>query len=77
MSIRGLGEENPTLEEEVLDAVAPMKALLQGIITRLHLADHRFETFEAATKLAIEEMWRNILAVDATIIPEDTLQRPR
>ena len=71
-SIRGLGEENPTLEEEVLDAVAPMKALLQGIFTRLHLADHRFETFEAATKLAMEELWKNILAVDATITPEDT-----
>jgi len=72
MSIHGFGEENPTLEEEVLDAVAPMKALLQGIFIRLHLADHRFETFEAATKLAMEELWKNILAVDATINPEDT-----
>ena len=36
------------------------------------LADHRFETFEQATMLAIKELWTNILAVDATITTEDT-----
>ena len=49
-----------------------MKALLQGIFTRLHLKDHRFEVFEAASELAIEELWRNILVVVNTITPEDT-----
>ena len=75
-SIRSLGEENPTLEEDVLDAVAPMKALLQGIFTRLRLSDHCFETFEAATKLAIDELWRNIFGVEASITPDDTTITP-
>lgn len=71
-SICTLGANNPNLEGEVLDALAPMKALLQGIFIHLQLKDHNFDTFEAASKLEIDEMWGNILAVDETITPETT-----
>lgn len=71
-SIRTLGEKNPDLESEVLDALAPMKALLQGIFIRLQLKDHKFETFEAASKLEMDELWKHILAVDDTVTPETT-----
>jgi hypothetical protein len=71
-SIRALGEKNPDLKLEVLDAIAPMKALLQGIFMRLHLKDHKYETFEAASKFEMDELWKNILSVDDTITRETT-----
>ena len=55
-----------------MDALAPMKALLQGIFIPLQLKDHNFDTFEAASKLEMDELWGNILAVDETITPETT-----
>lgn len=48
--IRSLAKKHPDLEGEVLDAIAPMKALLQGIFIRLQLKDGKFQTFEAASK---------------------------
>ena len=69
-SIRTLGTNNLNLEGEVLDALAPMKALLQGI--GLQLKYHKSDTFEAASKLKMDELWGNILAVDETITPETT-----
>ena len=71
-SIRTLGVNNPNLEGEDLDALAPMKALLQGIFIRLQLKDHNFDTFEAASKLKMDELWGNILVIDDTITPETT-----
>ena len=64
-AIRSLGESNPDLKEEVLDAMSPMKALLQGIFVRLQLKDHKFKTFEAsASQQEIDELWSSILNVD-------------
>ena len=71
-AIRSLGESNPDLKEEVLDAMSPMKALLQGIFVRLQLKDHKFKTFEAASEQEIDELWSSILNVDDTITPETT-----
>ena len=71
-SIRKLELSTPCLAEEVIDAVTPTKILLQDIFTRLHLKDHKFETFEAASKSEIEELWKYILTVDNTITPETT-----
>ena len=53
-SIRKLELSTPCLAEEVIDAVTPTKILLQDVITRLHLKDHKFETSEAASKSEIE-----------------------
>jgi hypothetical protein len=49
-----------------------MKALLQGTFMRLHLKVHKFETFEAASKFEMDELWKNILSVDDTITRETT-----
>lgn len=71
-SIRTLGTHNPNLEGKFLDALAPMKALLQGNFICLQLKDHNFDTFEAASKLEMDELWGNILAVDETLTTETT-----
>ena len=69
-AIRKLAKSNLELEEEVLDAMAPTKALLQYFFTRLQLKNVNFRTFEAALKNEMDELWKNILTVDDTLTPE-------
>ena len=56
----------------MLDAIAPMKALLQGSFIRLLLKDNKFQTYEAASKEEIDRLWSNILQVDKTLMPDIT-----
>ena len=55
-----------------VDAIAPMKALLQGSFIRLLLKDKKFQTYEAASKEEIDRLWSNILQVDKTLMPDIT-----
>ena len=70
--VRSLAMKHPDVEYEVLDAVAPVKALLQGIFIRLQLKDSKFQTFEAASKHDMDSLWKNILQVDENITPATT-----
>ena len=60
-------KNHPALKEEVIDALEPMKALLQGIFVRLHLKDHNFSTFQAATIEDINKVQELIHQVDETV----------
>ena len=71
-AIRSLGEKQPTLADEVRDALEPMKALLQGIFMRLSLKGHSFSTFTAARANDIDDMWKHILQIDSTVTQECT-----
>ena len=70
--IRALAKKYLDLESEVLDAVAHMKALLQGIFIDLQLKDGNFQTFEAATKPQMDSLWKNILQIDENTTPSTT-----
>ena len=69
-AIRSLGEKQPSLAGEVNNALEPMKALLQGIFTRLSIKGHSFSTFTAASTTDIDEMMKHILHVDCTVTNE-------
>ena len=71
-AIQRLAESHPDLEEEILDAVAPMKALLQHLFTRLQLKGVQFQTFEAAAKSEMNDLWKNVQTIDETLRPENT-----
>lgn len=69
-AIQRLAESNPELKDEILDAVAPTKALLQHLFVRLQLKGMNFQTFETASKSQMDELWKNIRTVDETLTPE-------
>ena len=71
-TIRSLGEKQPTLADEVRDALEPMKALLQGIFMRLNLKGHSFSMLTAASATDIDDMWQRILQIDSTVTQECT-----
>ena len=71
-AIRSLGEKQPTLADEVRDALEQMKALLQGIFMRLSLKGHSFSTFTAARANDIDDMWKHILQIDSTVTQKCT-----
>ncbi|VDI31898.1 Hypothetical predicted protein [Mytilus galloprovincialis] len=48
--IRKLAEKYPTVEEEVLDSVEPVRILLSNVITRLKWKDKNLKVFNPATE---------------------------
>lgn len=66
---------NLSRKEEVLDALLPIKALLQRIFIHLQPKGHKFETFEAAPDLQIDEMWTHITPETTTKTQVEKLER--
>ncbi|CAC5403203.1 unnamed protein product [Mytilus coruscus] len=73
--IRKLAEKYPTVEEEVLDSVEPVRILLSNVITRLKWKDKNLKVFDPATEGEIFDFRREILKIDQDIKVTDSTQQ--
>ncbi|CAC5383931.1 unnamed protein product [Mytilus coruscus] len=73
--IRKLAEKYPTVEEEVLDSVEPVRILLSNVITRLKWKDKNLKVFDPATEGDIFDFRREILKIDQDIKVTDSTQQ--
>ena len=74
-SIRQCSVQNPGLEDEVIDAMEPVKSLLYSLFMRLKLKDRNFSTFVAASKEEVGELFSKIHNIDDSITQDDTTQK--
>ena len=73
--IRKLAEKYPTVEEDVLDSVEPVRILLSNVITRLKWKDKNLKVFNPATEGEIFDLRREILKIDQDIKVTDSTQQ--
>ena len=69
--IRQLVDSHPSIVEEVLDSLAPVKILLSDIIMRLELKGRPFGNYSAASQEDIESVWNSLHAVDSSLKVSD------
>ena len=54
----------PQFRDVCLDALAPVKVLLNDVVRRLELKEKKFEVFTAATENELNEFWTSLSAFD-------------
>ena len=69
--IRKLADSHPTIVEDVLDSLAPVKILLAEIVRQLELKGKPFRGYSAANKENIENMWNSVHGVDSSLKVDD------
>ena len=74
-AIRSLAESHSEFKEAFADSISPVKALLSGVFQRLKLKDDPIQVFVPASDADIDNIWKNILSVDATITKNDTSKK--
>ena len=73
--LRKAKQSYPTFQEESLYSMASVKILLADLFQRLELKQKKFEVGVAASDSDIEEMWKNITAIDPSVDPRETVHQ--
>ena len=59
-----VAQGKPQFRDACLDALAPVKVLLNDVVCRLELKEKNFEVFTAATENELNEFWTSLSAFD-------------
>lgn len=70
--IREACEAQPQLESALIDAMQPLKSLLESLFVRLKLKENPFEVFHASSSAELDSFWSQILQIDSKLTRNDT-----
>lgn len=70
--IREACKVQPQLHSALIDAMQPLKSLLESLFVRLKLKEHPFEVFHAASSAELESFWNHILQIDTNMTRKDS-----
>ena len=68
--IRKLAEKEPLIKDGLKQAVQPVKDLLEDVFSRLSLKDEPFQIFQAASEQEIDNMWKELQMIAASVTPQ-------